>query len=133
MRVNELPTDDQTGQKTDDQQKKKSNTAVMAVRKTHGELDRKRREWLACVSSSKQNEDTAGSSFERKLGEKLVQAEGMDKKLLEYDIAYSRDNILTDEQIIEAGSTCTELVKAMKEAQRYATTIRSMLKGSKED
>eukprot|EP00969_Alexandrium_andersonii_P351484 15435542-Alexandrium_andersonii.AAC.1 len=111
---------------------KKDQVAIVSVKKTHSEWDRKKREFTASLVASENCEHTRGTKFEAELKEVISLATACDENILQYEVRYKTfapGTHFSNKDIVEMAGQCKAIVEHIKSGQRYSTLLKSWMKG----
>ena len=99
--------------------------ALATLRKTHSEWDRKKREFLSMVASSRRCDATCDSKFESLLQQQIDAGTLLDAELLSMELDHAQATPKPDAEI---AAKCTKLVDTMKTGQKYMSALKTLLK-----
>jgi hypothetical protein len=99
--------------------------AISALRRIHGEWDRKKREYNGCLRRSETTDATAGTHFEHSLRGFLLECDKHDQQLLDIEVSYTTHTSLTEDQLKDVKVVSERLVDVMKQAQKYSNALKS--------
>jgi hypothetical protein len=94
----------------------------------HGEYDRKRREFIACIHQSKVNANTRGTKFEIDVEELLTQGDGIDGELMELETMWRSSKVLEPPQIERLQVLCTDLAELIKHGSKKMNALMAWMK-----
>ena len=114
-------------QKAQDKWSERDLKALQHLRRTHGEWDRKLREYNGVLAASAACENTSGTKFEQQLKDLTVDGAVLDKQLLATELSVVDKKALADEEIKSMANICQSIVALLKEANKKAVSLRSWI------
>ena len=103
------------------------NKILTGIKKTHAEWDRKKREFAAVIAACVSCTHTRDNKFQGLLQALVEKASGLDAKLLSMECDWTQ-NIYPPEA--DALKVCGELAEVMKQGQKFAVALKTLIKAA---
>ena len=124
------PAQGQVLEVEDDEEPEKKNkeserdaVAMSNLQKAHSLWDKSKRLWEGTLLKSAAHENTNGCRFEAVLKAAIVALDKVDSKNMEMEQKHLTGHKLTDDELKEAASRTTQLVKEIKEGNKKKTEL----------
>ena len=118
--VHEVLDDEEAEQK---QESDRDNVAICNLQKAHSLWDKSKRVWEGTLQKSATHENTNGCRFEALSKAAIVALDKVDSKNMEMEQKHLTGHKLTDDELKEAASRTTQLVKEIKEGNKKKTEL----------
>ena len=114
------------------QESARDTTVPTNIRKTHSAYDKFQRDAKSVIAKSMECSTTQGCTVERDLKTAFVKGKKLDQELMSLETLALKSDPLSDDNVLRAASTASDLAELVKDACALASALRNFVQAQDE-